>query len=1006
MRRRILLPIIAALLWPLHAIGQTDALNGFCSQGGVSAAVQGLNSTNKLAGIIPSCQVTVFLTGTTTKAALFKDAIGTTLSNPFTADALGAAAPGKWLFYAADGQGYDVVMSGGIPPNTYPSPVTLTDLGGSGGVCGTNFIPCLNTPNTWLTGIQRFMSSSSTDIPIIVQGHGGGFATPSFVQATTTQVSGPFFGCAITLLNPVTAGDAILMMGSPPHQPQVVTDSLGNTYSLVGIDTSSGGRGLAVFIATNVIGGTDTITFNGLQEVSGCLAAEYAGIAPSNAVDVSLVTGSGSVLTTFPLGPITTTLNNDAVITVLTGGHATTAPAGYTLNHNGQSDPQSADIELASAFAPTPGNYSATWTGLGSVEGVGWSAILIGLKAQANLVQSTDLTQWESYTTAVLSRVNNQGQFVLPSTPGLPTNIPLAGALAYDSTANVPSYFNGASWVHFGSGGGSSPLTTKGDIFGFSNANARIPVGSNGQVLTADSANVLGVSWQNASGGVSTVINSDGTLAISPNSGAVIASLALGHANTWTALQTHSAGINLSGGSSPFQLGGSAGTPGQCPISGGSGITPTWGACGSAIWNTIGNPTGNLALSMSANTSVFTFGSSTGTTPWFSWLNSAGVGWGIAGDGSLRGQGSTTTHGLVVPEGTALSGVASSDVLTTDSSLHRLVQNPNNIGELIVPGETAAITAGHLWAAASNGIDMVDGGAPGACSTCVTAAASLANNQLMLGQGSQTSATLGSLGTTTTVLHGNASGAPSFGAVALSTDVSGNLPNGNLATQTANTVLGALTATTPSGLAMPSCSGATDALIWTSGTGFGCNTISAGTGLSGMTATQVPIAATATTVTSSKALAGSGAGITTGPTTTTSTDLASYTGAGGQLADSGVLLASVCAPGSFAAQTDGTTVTWAIGTSICANADLTFTVHSGSRTLNLTGMENGGSYVLLIKQDSTGGEGLTLGSGCTWKVGGGGTGAITPSTAANAIDILAWTYDGTNCYLNFRTNFD
>lgn len=54
------------------------------------------------------------------------------------------------------------------------------------------------------------------------------------------------------------------------------------------------------------------------------------------------------------------------------------------------------------------------------------------------------------------------------------------------------------------------------------------------------------------------------------------------------------------------------------------------------------------------------------------------------------------------------------------------------------------------------------------------------------------------------------------------------IPNSALATQTANTVLGALTATTPSGLAMPSCSGASNALIWTTSTGFGCNTITGG----------------------------------------------------------------------------------------------------------------------------------------------------------------------------------
>jgi len=43
--------------------------------------------------------------------------------------------------------------------------------------------------------------------------------------------------------------------------------------------------------------------------------------------------------------------------------------------------------------------------------------------------------------------------------------------------------------------GGASPLTTKGDIFGFSTVDARIPVGSDGQVLIANSVDALGVAW-------------------------------------------------------------------------------------------------------------------------------------------------------------------------------------------------------------------------------------------------------------------------------------------------------------------------------------------------------------------------------------------------------------------------------------------------------------------------------------------------------------------------------
>lgn len=42
-------------------------------------------------------------------------------------------------------------------------------------------------------------------------------------------------------------------------------------------------------------------------------------------------------------------------------------------------------------------------------------------------------------------------------------------------------------------------------------------------------------------GGVTTVSNSNGTLTISPTSGSVVASLNLGHANTWTAVQTFNA---------------------------------------------------------------------------------------------------------------------------------------------------------------------------------------------------------------------------------------------------------------------------------------------------------------------------------------------------------------------------------------------------------------------------------------------------------------------------------
>jgi hypothetical protein len=129
-----LLILFALLLVPAAALAQVAALPlQQCLANAGQATVQGLSSTNYQQKMIPSCTVTIYLTGTTTPATYYLTPLGSPQTGPFT-----ASSTGQWIAYLTQGQGYDVVLSGGIAPNTYPAPVTFTDIfsGGSSGVGG------------------------------------------------------------------------------------------------------------------------------------------------------------------------------------------------------------------------------------------------------------------------------------------------------------------------------------------------------------------------------------------------------------------------------------------------------------------------------------------------------------------------------------------------------------------------------------------------------------------------------------------------------------------------------------------------------------------------------------------------------------------------------------------------------------------------------------------------------------------------------------------------------
>jgi len=93
--------------------------------------------------------------------------------------------------------------------------------------------------------------------------------------------------------------------------------------------------------------------------------------------------------------------------------------------------------------------------------------------------------------------IQNIGAGICTVTAGTAT-VNTAGSLALNQYEGGVLYFrstSAATFFDYVQTGSVSPLTTKGDLYGFSTLDARIPIGANDTVLTADSTQSLGLKW-------------------------------------------------------------------------------------------------------------------------------------------------------------------------------------------------------------------------------------------------------------------------------------------------------------------------------------------------------------------------------------------------------------------------------------------------------------------------------------------------------------------------------
>lgn len=519
--------------WSIYA--QNSAVTGYCVKGATPATTSGLNSTNTLQGIVPGgpagCLVQVYISGTVTSATIYSTVGGTVLTNPFR-----AATSGQWLFFAVSGT-YDVVLSGGLPPNAYSSPVTLTGLqsgtGGSGTgsavqVNGGSTLPTANLTNA--NGFS-FANPSGALVNIGVDGThylptttdesnwNGKQAAGNYITGLTGDgtASGP--GSVVFTL--ATVNTNVGSCGDATHVGQVTLNAKGLATACTPVSITGTGGFPIVIGSTSIAASSTTTSITGLT-LDGVTPTTFGFLDATSSIQTQLNSKAPTASPTFtgtvttPALTLSTATGSTQCLQVNTSG--VVAPTGAPCGSGG------GGITALTGDVTASGSGSVTAT----VKGIN-GTLLSGLAT--GILKNTTTTGVPSIATAGTD-------YQVPIT--LTTTGSSGAATLSGGTLNIPNYSGGGSGITGATSGQAliaGSATTATSSKALAGSGAGLTTGPVSGVVSGNFAGFTGTGGQIADSGFSAA-----------NFGILV------NSQTWSGVNTFSGGVALS---SYFTLGGS-----------------------------------------------------------------------------------------------------------------------------------------------------------------------------------------------------------------------------------------------------------------------------------------------------------------------------------------------------------------------------------------------------------------------------------------------------------------